>query len=97
MTAVLEVDEPTYVVAEVLCDPHPRTLTSTGYALTSPVYVDVGGRPVARREDVLWCLEWLDLLEDLIRQHGRLASAYQFGDHVSLLQQARTIYQARLG
>ncbi|MEU8404410.1 CehA/McbA family metallohydrolase [Nonomuraea sp. NPDC048892] len=97
VTAVLEVDEPTYVVAEVLCDPHPRTLTSTGYALTSPVYVDVGGRPVARREDVLWCLEWLDLLEDLIRQHGRLASAYQFGDHVSLLQQARTIYQARLG
>ncbi|MGP4098468.1 CehA/McbA family metallohydrolase [Nonomuraea sp. KM90] len=97
VTAELRVDGPTYVVAEVLCDPHPRTLTATGYALTSPVYVDVDGRQVARREDVLWCLEWLDLLEDLIRQHGRLASPYQFGDHVSLLQQARTVYQARLG
>lgn len=95
-TAELRVDGPTYVVAEVLCEQHPRTLTATGYALTSPVYVDVDGRQVARREDVLWCLEWLDLLEELIRQHGRLASPYQFGDHVSLLQQARSIYQARL-
>ncbi|MBF8192934.1 CehA/McbA family metallohydrolase [Nonomuraea sp. K274] len=97
VTADLRLDGPTYVVAEVLCDPHPRTMTSTGYALTSPVYVDVDGRQVAREEDVRWCLEWLDLLEDLIRQHGRLASPLQFGDHMSLLEQARAIYRARLG
>ncbi|MET8866330.1 CehA/McbA family metallohydrolase [Nonomuraea sp. NPDC004580] len=96
VTAELTLDAPTYVVAEVLCAPHPRTLTATGYALTSPVYVDVDGRPLARREDVLWCLEWLDLLEQLIRQHGRLASPYQFGDHMSLLQQARAVYTSRL-
>lgn len=96
VTAGFRVDEPTYIVAEVLCDPHPRTMTTTGYALTSPVYVDVDGRQVARAEDVRWCLEWLDLLEDLIKQHGRLASPYQFGDHVSLLEQARGIYRARL-
>ncbi|WP_240972293.1 CehA/McbA family metallohydrolase [Nonomuraea composti] len=97
VTAELQVDAPTYIVAEVLCDPHPRTLTATGYALTSPVYVDVDGRQVARQEDVRWCLEWLDGLEELIRQHGRLASPYQFGDHMSLLQQARAVYQGRLG
>ncbi|MFG1702077.1 CehA/McbA family metallohydrolase [Nonomuraea sp. M3C6] len=97
VTAGFRVDAPTYVVAEVLCDPHPRTMTSTGYALTSPVYVDIDGRQVARQDDVRWCLEWLDLLEDLIRQHGRLASAYQFGDHVSLLERARTVYRGRLG
>ncbi|MBB6552566.1 CehA/McbA family metallohydrolase [Nonomuraea rubra] len=96
VTAELRVDAPTYVVAEVLCDPHPRTLTATGYALTSPVYVDVDGKQVARREDVRWCLEWLDGLETLIRQHGRLASPYQFGDHMSLLQQARAVYLGRL-
>ncbi|TMR11277.1 hypothetical protein ETD86_36220 [Nonomuraea turkmeniaca] len=94
--ADIEVDAPTYIVAEVLCHPHPRTMTTTGYALTSPVYVDVDGRQVARREDVLWCLEWLHLLEDLIKQHGRLAGPYQFGDHVSLLEQARAVYAARL-
>jgi hypothetical protein len=96
VTAELRVDAPTYVVAEVLCDPHPRTLTATGYALTSPVYVDVAGKQVARQEDVRWCLEWLDGLENLIRQHGRLASPYQFGDHMSLLQQARAVYHGRL-
>ncbi|MFG1695516.1 CehA/McbA family metallohydrolase [Nonomuraea sp. NPDC049309] len=96
VTAELTLDAPTYVVAEALCEPHPRTLTATGYALTSPVYVNVDGRPVARREDVLWCLEWLDLLEKLIRQHGRLVSPYQFGDHMSLLEQARTVYLNRL-
>ncbi|MFI7612788.1 CehA/McbA family metallohydrolase [Nonomuraea terrae] len=97
VSADLQVDGPTYVIAEVLCDPHPRTLTATGYALTSPVHVDVAGRRVARPEDVRWCLEWLDLLEELIRQHARLVSPYQFGDHVSLLQQARAVYRARLG
>ncbi|MFC4120151.1 CehA/McbA family metallohydrolase [Nonomuraea zeae] len=96
VTADFLVEEPTYVVAEVVCDPHPRTMTGTGYALTSPVYVDVDGRQVARRADVRWCLEWLDLLETLIRQHGRLASPYQFGDHMSLLEQARAVYRARL-
>ncbi|MEU6778663.1 CehA/McbA family metallohydrolase [Nonomuraea angiospora] len=95
-TADLTMDASTYVVAEVLCDRHPRTLAATGYALTSPVYVEVDGRRVARREDVVWCLEWLDLLEELIRQHGRLAGAYQFGDHVSLLEQARAVYRSRL-
>ncbi|MGP3960394.1 CehA/McbA family metallohydrolase [Nonomuraea sp. 3N208] len=96
VTADIRVDAPTYIVAEVLCHPHPRTLTTTGYALTSPVYVDLDGRQVARREDVLWCLEWLDLLEDLIKQHARLAGPLQFGDHVSLLEQARAVYRARL-
>ncbi|WP_433442456.1 CehA/McbA family metallohydrolase [Nonomuraea sp. CA-141351] len=96
VTADILVDAPTYVVAEVLCDPHPRTLTTTGYALTSPVYVDVDGKHVARQEDVRWCLEWLDLLEDLIKRHCRLAAPYQIGDHVSLLEQARAVYLARL-
>ncbi|MFI9837160.1 hypothetical protein ACIHFD_09015 [Nonomuraea sp. NPDC051941] len=44
----------------------------------------------------MWCLEWLGLLEQLIRQHGRLVGAYQFGDHASLLEQARAVYRSRL-
>ncbi|MFF4190246.1 CehA/McbA family metallohydrolase [Nonomuraea sp. NPDC001831] len=96
VTADLRVDEPTYVLAEVVCDPHPRTMTGTGYALTSPVHVDLAGRRVARREDVRWCLEWLDLLEELIRTHARLTSPGQLADHVALLDQAREVYRGRL-
>ncbi|MER6947641.1 CehA/McbA family metallohydrolase [Nonomuraea sp. NPDC000554] len=97
VTAELEIHEPTYVVAEVLCAPHARTLTETGYALTSPVYLDVEGRRVAREYDVRWCLEWLDLLEGLIRQHGRLAGRDQLADHLDLLEEARAVYRSRLG
>ncbi|MFI7464633.1 CehA/McbA family metallohydrolase [Nonomuraea sp. NPDC049646] len=96
VTVDLRVDEPTYVLAEVVCDPHPRTMTGTGYALTSPVYVDVAGRRVARRDDVRWCLEWLDLLEELIRSHARLTAPVQLADHVTLLNQARDVYRTRL-
>lgn len=49
VTVELDVREPTYVVAEAVCEPHPRTLTHTGYALTSPVHIDVDGEQVARR------------------------------------------------
>ncbi|MFI6598395.1 CehA/McbA family metallohydrolase [Nonomuraea sp. NPDC050536] len=96
VTVGLEVSEPTYVLAEALCEPHPRTQTATGYALTSPVHVDVGGRRVARQEDVRWCLEWLDLLQDLIERHGRLDSRDRLADHLNLLDQARAVYRARL-
>ncbi|NRQ33430.1 CehA/McbA family metallohydrolase [Nonomuraea sp. NN258] len=97
VTADLVIDEPTYVIAEVLCEPHhPRTLTTTGYALTSPVYVDVAGRQVARQDDVRWCLQWLDLLEDLIKQHARLAAHAQLADHLALIGRARRVYRSRL-
>lgn len=96
VTVELDVTEPTYVLAEALCEPHPRTLTSFGYALTSPVHVDVDGRQVARRADVRWCLDWLDLLADLIRRHGRLSAPERLGHHLELLDRARAVYLSRL-
>ncbi len=96
VTVRLEASEPTYVLAEALCEPHPRTQTAIGHALTSPVLVDVGGRRVARPQDVRWCLEWLDLLQDLIERHARLDSRDRLADHLALLDQARAVYRARL-
>ncbi|HUR02818.1 MAG TPA: CehA/McbA family metallohydrolase [Nonomuraea sp.] len=96
VTVELEAGHPTYVIAEALCDPHPRTLNHTGYALTSPVYVDVDSGQVARPADVRWCLDWLDLLEDLIKRHARLAGRDQLADHLAVLRQARAVYRSRL-
>ncbi|MFI6290184.1 CehA/McbA family metallohydrolase [Nonomuraea sp. NPDC050790] len=97
VTVELDVGEPTYVLAEALCEPHPRTLTTTGYALTSPVHVDVGGRQVARGSDVRWCLDWLDLLENLVRTHAKLEAPGQLEDHLELIGRAREVYRTRLG
>ncbi|GII00210.1 CehA/McbA family metallohydrolase [Planobispora takensis] len=97
LTVELAVDEPTYVVAVVSGGPHERSLHPTGvHAHTSPVYLDVDGRHVARPEDVRWCLEWLDGLEALLREEGRFENDEQLADHLALYDRAREVYRGRL-
>ncbi|MFC4530677.1 CehA/McbA family metallohydrolase [Sphaerisporangium dianthi] len=96
ITAELVVGAPTYVVALAEGAPHPRSLFAEVFAHTSPVYVDVRGRRVARAEDLRWCLEWLDRLERLIRERARLDSEEQLGDYLRLIDEARDVHAARL-
>ncbi|GAA3446047.1 CehA/McbA family metallohydrolase [Planomonospora venezuelensis] len=98
LTAELVVDGPDYVVATASGGPHERTFHPTGvHAHTSPVYLDAGGRRVARAEDVRWCLEWLDGLEAMVRAEGRFESERQLDDHLALYGRARAVYRSRLG
>jgi hypothetical protein len=98
--AVLETEfvlgGPTYVVAVAAGGPHPRTLCATTYAHTSPVYLDVAGRHVAREADVRWCLDWLDLLAEALPGHARLCSPERLADHLALIERARAVYLSRL-
>ncbi|MFB9477493.1 CehA/McbA family metallohydrolase [Nonomuraea salmonea] len=97
LAATLEVTEPTYVVAVATGGPHPRAMRGDGaYAHTSPVHLDVGGRPVAREADVRWCLAWLDRLAGLVRRFGVFDSPAQLDDHLRLYDRARAVYTARL-
>ncbi|WP_067825706.1 CehA/McbA family metallohydrolase [Actinomadura kijaniata] len=97
LTAELTVDAPTYVVAVASGPAHPRTFHYSGaYAHTSPVYLDVAGRHVARPADVRWCLDYLDGLETMIREHARLDGERELADHLDLLDAARAVYRARL-
>ncbi|WP_157245825.1 CehA/McbA family metallohydrolase [Nonomuraea typhae] len=77
VAAELRVDWPTYVVAVAEGGGLVR-------AHSSPVYLDVEGRRVAREEDVTFCLRWLDLLEELVK------------DREGLVEEARRVYRARL-
>ncbi|MBW8485636.1 CehA/McbA family metallohydrolase [Actinomadura parmotrematis] len=96
-TAELTITDPTYLVAVASGPPDAHSMHRTGaYAHTSPVYADVQGRHVAREQDVRWCLDYLDGLEDLIRRHARLDSDAQLQDHLTLLAQARAVYRTRL-
>jgi hypothetical protein len=95
-TAELTVTEPTFVVAVASGPAHPRSLNTQVYAHTSPIYLDVAGRHVARPDDVQWCLEWLDLLEDVVREHARLDGQSQLRDHLDLIAKARSVYRCRL-
>ncbi|MFC6882052.1 CehA/McbA family metallohydrolase [Actinomadura yumaensis] len=96
LTAEITVTEPTYVVATASGPPCDRSMHRSGaYAHTSPVHVHVHGRHVAREDDVRWCLEYLDGLEDMLRRRARLTPA-QLGDHLALLGEARAVYRSRL-
>ncbi|GAA1307829.1 hypothetical protein Psi02_65550 [Planotetraspora silvatica] len=92
----LVVDAPTYVVAVATGHGHPVAANGETFAHSSPVYLDVACRHVARPEDVRWCMRWLDLLEDLVSGHARLEDAAQLDDHLDLIEKARTVYAARL-
>jgi len=94
--AELVIGEPTYVVAVASGGAHPRTPRRDGYAHTSPVFIDVGGRHVARESDVRWCLEWIDLLVRAVPEHARLGSAGQLACYLDLLARARDVYRSRL-
>jgi hypothetical protein len=61
-------------------------------AHTSPVYIEVAGKPAASRDDAEYFLKWIDRLSLFIRQRERIPSP-QLKQHVeSQLEAARGIY-----
>jgi hypothetical protein len=96
LTAELVVRAPTYVVAVADGGPHPRSLFTGVYAHTSPVYLDVRRRRVARPTDVRWCLDWIERLEKLVRDQACLDTRGQLDDHLSFIDEARRVYLSRL-
>lgn len=74
----------------------PYTLGAPVFAHTSPVYVDVEGRRVARAAAARWCLDLLDGLQALVTEHGRFdpaRRAAQLGDLIAVLDRARARYR----
>ena len=89
-------DVPAWVAAVARGAGHPNTLDRAVLAHTSPVYVDVGGRRVARAADARWCLRLLEELERFVGKHGSFDQATRsakLGDLVAVLEQARAFYR----
>ena len=88
--------EPTWVAAVARGPGHPNTLDASVLAHTSPVYVEVAGRRVARRADARWCLGLLEKLERFVGEHGHFDPATRsahLGDLAAVLDQARSFYR----
>jgi hypothetical protein len=87
---------PIWVAAVARGTGHPDTLDRSVLAHTSPVYVDVSGRRVAREADARWCLGLLDRLEQFVGEHGHFAAATRtahLADLVAVLDAARVFYR----
>ena len=74
VTTNLDIAEPTWIAVVARGGSHPAVLGPQVYAHTSPVWIDVAGRTVARAVDAAWCLDWLDRLETLAREAPDAAS-----------------------
>jgi len=87
---------PMWIAAVARGAGHPSTLDASVLAHTSPVYIDVAGRRVARVADARWCLAFLDTLEAFAAQHGHFEPATRsahLGDLVNVLDGARSFYR----
>jgi hypothetical protein len=94
------VDGATWIAAAARGPGHPNTLDRSVLAHTSPVYVDVGGRRVARAADARWCLDLLDELERFVAEHGHFDAPTRgahLGDLVAVIEQARRFYRRVAG
>jgi len=88
------VEEPQWIAAVATGPGHPVVLGPSVFAHTTPVYIEVDGRNVARAESARWCLDWLERVETLARAHGHFATSSQLDDLVALLDRAREFYGA---
>lgn len=87
---------PTWIAAVARGGTHPNTLDGSVLAHTTPVYVDVAGRRVARDADARWCLDFLDTLEVFVAEHGHFdppTREAHFGDFAAVVDDARSFYR----
>jgi hypothetical protein len=93
---VVTADRGSWLAAAAHGGDDPHTLGAPVFAHTSPVYVDVAGRSVARATSARWCLRALDALEALVTAEGQFDPARrgeQLGDLVAVVDQARAFYR----
>jgi hypothetical protein len=71
---------------------HPDNPGGEAYAHTSPVYVDVAGRPPAARADARYFVEWINRLETALRERDRIPTAAEKVQVLAQLEAARAVY-----
>jgi hypothetical protein len=90
-TAV-EVDGSLWLCAVARGPGHPSVLGPVVFAHTSPVWVEVDGRPVRRPASARWLLDWLDRFQALVGEHGRFAGDGQQAQVMAVIDRARRWY-----
>jgi hypothetical protein len=93
----VEVDGSLWLCAVARGPGHPSVLGPVVFAHTSPVWVEVEGRPVRRPASARWLLDWLDRFEALLGEHGRFADDGQRTEVVAVIDRARDWYRDVLG
>jgi hypothetical protein len=92
----ITVDRPMWIAAVARGAGGGRVLDAAAFAHTTAVFIDVGGRRVAREADARWCLDYLDTLQEFVAEHGQFSRDDQRRDVEAVLDDARTHYRGVL-
>jgi hypothetical protein len=93
----LTVDRSCWVAVRALGPAHPAVLDDAVFAHTSPVYVTVGGAPVAVRGDAAYFVEWIDRLIAMAERTNRYESDANREAVVALFRQGQDYYRRIAG
>jgi len=91
--AAVEADRSLWLCAVARGPGHPSVLGPTVFAHTSPVWVELDGRPVRRPASARWLLDWLDRFQALVGEHGRFADDAQRAEVRAVIDRARGRYR----
>lgn len=92
MTRRIQVDKSGWLALRALGPGHPDHPMGSQYAHTSPVYVEIDGKPSGSREDAESLLKWIDRLSLALRVRDRIPNK-ELKDRVrSQLERARAVY-----
>jgi hypothetical protein len=92
LDTAVEVDRSLWLCAVARGPGHPSVLGPVVFAHTSPVWVEVGGRPVRRPASARWLLDWLDRFQAMAGEHGRFADDGQWAELQAVVDRARRWY-----
>jgi Tol biopolymer transport system component len=71
---------------------HPDNPGGEAYAHTSPIYVEVAGKPHAARADAQFFVEWINRLETAVRERDRIPTTVEKARALAQLEAARAVY-----
>jgi hypothetical protein len=89
----IEVTDSLWLSAVARGPRHQSVLGPVVFAHTSPVFVNVEGRPLKSAASARWLLDWLSRLEELVVTHGQFADDRQRAELLALIERARAYYQ----
>jgi len=88
----IEVERSGWIALRAAGPPNERSMMRPMGAHTSPVYVEIAGRPAASAKDAAFFVEWIDRLEADLKKRDRIP-ADEVSEVMAHLERAREVYR----
>lgn len=94
LTGEAHLDRSAWIAARALGQRHRLVLNDTGvFAHTSPIYVLVGGKRIAHRDDARFFQEWIRRLEAMLHRRGQFSTPERKQEVLALFERASKVYR----